>query len=207
MVSTSLGREGGSRRHRGTWTASVLRPSPTLAFDAFLPPSPAPFAAVTEPVPPREREHVLGRQNFGQGYGPCLLSHQLQLCERQGFATDVANRHLGLLGYFSQIPRPGSQIPRADVLPVLAFFAYAICGFDRNHDFRPNDGVVSTASMDGPDGGRISHARGRFAARLHRNGPANVKGIYWNFGSNSNDRPCRPNRHTERRRLCGSSQW
>ncbi|KAK4111497.1 hypothetical protein N656DRAFT_165909 [Canariomyces notabilis] len=31
-VSTSLGREGGSRRHRGTWTASVLRPSPTLAF-------------------------------------------------------------------------------------------------------------------------------------------------------------------------------
>lgn len=31
-VSTSLGREAGSRRHRGTWTASVLRPSPTLAF-------------------------------------------------------------------------------------------------------------------------------------------------------------------------------
>jgi hypothetical protein len=102
------------------------------------------------------------------------------------FATDVANRHLGSLGYFSRIPRPGSQIPRPDVLPVLAFFAYAMGGVG-NHRFRQNDGVVSTASMDGPHGGRmpINNAGGRFAAELDQHGPARMKGIYWNFGSNS----------------------
>ena len=55
--------------------------------DAFRPPSLAPFAVVTEPAPLRERERVLGRQNFGHRAGPCLLSHQLQLRERQDFAN------------------------------------------------------------------------------------------------------------------------
>jgi hypothetical protein len=54
--------------------------------DGFRPPSTAPVAVVTEPAPVRERERVLGRQSFGRGVGPCLLSHQLQLCERQDFA-------------------------------------------------------------------------------------------------------------------------
>lgn len=34
--------------------------------DDFRPPSPAPFAAVTEAAPLRERDRVLGRQNFGR---------------------------------------------------------------------------------------------------------------------------------------------
>lgn len=48
------------------------------ADDAFRPPSPAPFAFVTEPAPFRERDRVLGWR---------LPSHQLQSCERQDFAS------------------------------------------------------------------------------------------------------------------------
>jgi hypothetical protein len=58
------------------------------AGDAFRPPSPTPFAFVTEAAPLRERERVLGRQTFGRALGRRLLSHQLQSCERQGFAAE-----------------------------------------------------------------------------------------------------------------------
>lgn len=65
--------------------------------------------------------------------------------------TDVANRHLGEVGYFSQIPRPGEQIPRPDMLPVIAPFAYGM-GSARGDAWAANDGIVNTVSMDGPPG-------------------------------------------------------
>jgi hypothetical protein len=49
--------------------------------DGFRPPSPAPFAVVTEPAPLRERERVPRPAKLRAGVGPCLLSHQLQLCK------------------------------------------------------------------------------------------------------------------------------
>ncbi|KAH7385033.1 Alpha/Beta hydrolase protein [Cadophora sp. MPI-SDFR-AT-0126] len=106
--------------------------------------------------------------------------------------TDMANRHLQQMGYFSQIPRPGTHIPRPDMLPVIAFPAYAIG--ERNipanalpnissEQFRPNDGIVNTRSMDGPVAGPVNN--GSFAAQLAAPGPLPVRGIYWHLGTNS----------------------
>jgi hypothetical protein len=91
FASPNRERDPGAEMHRHRECAGrVLRDSmgcePSRMGDAFRPPSPAPFAVVTEPAPLRERERVLGRQNFGQRAGPRLLSHQLQLCESRGFA-------------------------------------------------------------------------------------------------------------------------
>lgn len=98
--------------------------------------------------------------------------------------TDVANRHLGALGYFTQIPRPGPQIPRSDMLPVIAPFAYAIGGINApNENREPNDGIVNTMSMDGPDG-RVLDAR-NFAAELDPANPQTAQGHFWHFGSNA----------------------
>ncbi|PVH68536.1 alpha/beta-hydrolase [Cadophora sp. DSE1049] len=105
---------------------------------------------------------------------------------------DVANRHLQAMGYFYQIPLPGTQIPRPDMLPVIAFPAYAMgapgirMGPFPNitpEQFRSNDGIVNTRSMDGPVGGPVNN--GNFAARLTAAGAPGVRGIYWHLGTNS----------------------
>ncbi|KIW18249.1 hypothetical protein PV08_02537 [Exophiala spinifera] len=105
--------------------------------------------------------------------------------------TDVANRHLAQLGYFSQIPRPGSQIPRSDILPLMAFPAYSMAGrrIDENAypripsgEFQPNDGIVNTRSMDGPVAGPVDN--GFFPTALRAPGNT-VKGKYWHLGKNS----------------------
>ncbi|KAK8133406.1 hypothetical protein PG984_005418 [Apiospora sp. TS-2023a] len=103
--------------------------------------------------------------------------------------TRVARRHLQSEGYFSQIPLPGSQVPRPDVLPLIQFSAYAMGGgMDvpagapptiTSDGFAPNDGVVNTASMEGPVAGPIDN--GDFAAAL----AAHRRGRYWHLGSNS----------------------
>ncbi|CZR65414.1 uncharacterized protein PAC_15314 [Phialocephala subalpina] len=97
--------------------------------------------------------------------------------------TDVADRHLQQMGYFSQIPRPGTQIPRPDMLPVIAFPSYAMGGPNIPEQFRPNDGIVNTRSMDGPVAGPVNN--GNFAAQLAAAGPLGVRGIYWHLGTNS----------------------
>ncbi|RKK23142.1 hypothetical protein BFJ66_g15823 [Fusarium oxysporum f. sp. cepae] len=103
--------------------------------------------------------------------------------------TDVANRHLQIMQYFSQIPRPGSQIPRQDMLPLIMYPAYAMGGRGTTlpgitlQEFQQNDGIVNTRSMDGPSTGPVNH--GSFTARLAAAAPANLKGIYWNLGDNA----------------------
>ncbi len=108
--------------------------------------------------------------------------------------TNVANAHLGMNGYFSRIPPPGSQIPRPDVLPLLSFSAYAMGGLNTPppaklrttaDQLKPNDGVVNTISMNGPVSGPIRDGR-NFAAQLHAAAkPAALQGVYWHLGSNS----------------------
>ncbi|EWY97322.1 hypothetical protein FOYG_02182 [Fusarium oxysporum NRRL 32931] len=103
--------------------------------------------------------------------------------------TEVANRHLQIMQYFSQIPRPGSQIPRQDMLPLIMYPAYAMGGRGTTlpgitlQEFQQNDGIVNTRSMDGPSTGPVNH--GSFTARLAAASPANLKGIYWNLGDNA----------------------
>ena len=100
-----------------------------------------------------------------------------------GWVTDVASRHLKAMGYFSQIPRPGEQIPRPDMLLVLAPFAYAMGGeVAGGRERRRNDGVVNTISMDGPEG-RVKRAEG-FVAELDAVNPRPVQGKFWYFGEN-----------------------
>ena len=101
-----------------------------------------------------------------------------------GWITGVANRHLGTLGYFSQIPRPGSQVPRPDMLAVIAPFAYVMGGIHvPGEDREPNDGIVNTMSMDGPEG-RVEDAR-RFADELSASGVRVGQETFWHFGSNT----------------------
>lgn len=101
-----------------------------------------------------------------------------------GWITGVANRHLKLFRYFSHIPRPGPQIPRADMLAVIAPFAYAMGGLHvLGEDREPNDGIVNTMSMDGPDG-RVGDAR-RFVDELRTRGVRVERETYWHFGSNT----------------------
>lgn len=95
--------------------------------------------------------------------------------------TDVANRHLGAMGYFSQIPRPGEQIPRPDMLPVIAPFAYGM-GSVKGGQWAANDGIVNTVSMDGPPG----NVRGaeEFVSNLDLANLGQVQGPFWYFGEN-----------------------
>ncbi|CAF3635389.1 unnamed protein product [Fusarium graminearum] len=111
--------------------------------------------------------------------------------------TNVANNHLGNLGYFAQIPPPGLQIPRSDVLPLLSFPAYAMGGLNTPppgilgmtaDQLQPNDGIVNTISMDGPVAGPISDGT-NFATQLQIAIGAGdmqlVRGQYWHLHSNS----------------------
>lgn len=127
--------------------------------------------------------------NFlGVGFGAAAL---LNLGSRAGLAptlqrtfswmTDVANRHLGAMGYFSQIPRPGEQIPRPDMLPVIAPFAYGM-GSVRGGVWAKNDGIVNTVSMDGPPGN--VHGVEQFVPDLDLENPRDVQGRFWYFGEN-----------------------
>jgi hypothetical protein len=107
-----------------------------------------------------------------------------------GWMVRVANRHLGALGYFSEIPAPGSHVPRPDMLALIKFPGYAIAGRDipdgalpgiSSEDFRLNDGIVNTRSMDGPVGDHVRDGGG-FAAAYAAG--TDVKGQYWHLGLN-----------------------
>lgn len=98
--------------------------------------------------------------------------------------TNVANRHLDALGYFLRIPHPGKQIPRPDMLPVLAPFAYGMAGITAGA-WVANDGIVNTVSMDGPPGNGNVHPAQEFVSRLDPTNLKRVQGRFWYFGENS----------------------
>jgi hypothetical protein len=95
--------------------------------------------------------------------------------------TDVANRHLHAMGYFSQIPRPGEQIPRSDMYPAIAPLAYGM-GSVRGGEWAANDGIVNTVSMDGPPGYVCGVEE--FVSHLDPANPGQVQGPFWYFGEN-----------------------
>ncbi|KAK4444437.1 hypothetical protein QBC34DRAFT_474914 [Podospora aff. communis PSN243] len=102
-----------------------------------------------------------------------------------GWATRVARRQLREMGYFSQIPMPGEQIPRADMLLALAPFAYGMGGVavagDGQGVWGRNDGIVNTASMDGPEGW-VRPAEEGFVDEVSVGGGKG--GWWWYFGEN-----------------------
>lgn len=85
------------------------------------------------------------------------------------------------MGYFSQIPQPGEQIPRPDMLPVLAPFSYGMGGVRRG-EWAANDGIVNTVSMDGPPGNVRSAAE--FVSHLDPVNLGPVQGPFWYIGEN-----------------------
>jgi hypothetical protein len=118
-----------------------------------------------------------------------------QLRDFTAWFTDVANRHLGSMNYFSRIPRPGSQIPRADILPVLALPAYAMGGYQldparlgtlggiTSKEYQRNDGIVNTLSMSGPV--NAAYGKGLFPGPgLDMRNMAGARGMYWHLGEN-----------------------
>lgn len=109
--------------------------------------------------------------------------------------TDVANRHLSSMNYFSHIPRPGSQIPRADMLPAIALPAYAMGGYQLNNlslqilgsltseEYQRNDGIVNTKSMRGPV--NAPYGENHFpGSGLDMTSMTRAKGRYWHLGEN-----------------------
>ncbi|KAL2140348.1 hypothetical protein VTI28DRAFT_3961 [Corynascus sepedonium] len=102
-------------RMRGVRAEGLVVCETSRMGGAFRPPSPAPFAVVTEPAPLWEREPVLGRQNFGRGVGSCLLS-QLQLCEGRDLHPPVPRtlekQTLRLLKPANQMRGPMAQWQR-----------------------------------------------------------------------------------------------
>jgi hypothetical protein len=127
-----------------------------------------------------------------------ILSQLPFLPQLKDFAlwfTDVANRHLGSMNYFSRIPCPGSQIPRADMLPVIALPAYAMGGYQLNEErsralnritsevYQRNDGIVNTKSMSGPV--NAEYGEGQFPGpTIGMPNMARAKGKYWHLGEN-----------------------
>lgn len=108
----------------------------------------------------------------------------------------VANRHLGAMNYFSQIPHAGSQIPRADILPALALPAYAMSGYQMtwqslealghttSERYQRNDGIVNTESMSGPV--NAEYGEGAFpGVGIDMTDMASAKGKYWHLGENA----------------------
>jgi hypothetical protein len=104
--------------------------------------------------------------------------------------TSAVNRRLGGLGYSFSLPSPGTQIPRSDVLPLIAFPGYAMGGYllDQQRsqllggipstEYQRNDGIVNTTSMNGPV--NAEYGQSPFP------GPGTGRtGIYWHLGENA----------------------
>src|SRR5690242_7097197 len=98
------------------------------------------------------------------------------------------------MNYFAQIPHPGSQIPRTDILPALALPAYAMGGYQMgqntealahttSEEYQRNDGIVNTKSMSGPV--NAEYGEGAFpGAGIDMTNIASAKRMYWHLGEN-----------------------
>ena len=105
--------------------------------------------------------------------------------------AEVAQRLLNGIGYKLTLPGPGKYLPRNDVIPLMLPTVYAmggqalseeekrILGPSFRKDWYLNDGIVNTASMDGPVGTEVSSISD-FLRGSNRTTPA--KGRYWDFG-------------------------
>ena len=102
--------------------------------------------------------------------------------------TEVAQRLIRGFGYDLILPAPGEYLPRQDVIPLMLPTVYAmggqklsgaeikILGPDRG-DWYLSDGIVNTASMNGPLGTDVSPISGFLQKTLDER-----RGCYWHFG-------------------------
>ncbi len=102
----------------------------------------------------------------------------------------VASRHLQELGFQVNIPSPGAQIPRADMFPPMLPTGYAMGGYSLSpaqqiilnsapSNYQPNDGIVNTISMRGPNNADV-----REITAFPRFNMGSAKGVFWNFATN-----------------------
>jgi hypothetical protein len=106
----------------------------------------------------------------------------------RGTGVKVANNHLRALGYYDRIPAPGRRIPRNDMLPILLVTAIGMGGYEgatpagiSTEDYQPNDGIVNTKSMRGPDERWISEVA-LLSPQLIASGDGKKR--YWHLGIN-----------------------
>jgi hypothetical protein len=153
---------------------------------------PIPF--VQDPI-----EWVLAKLKGVAGWTIFALSVPLMDLVRWG-TVQVAQRLVNGFGYGLILPLSGRYLPRPDVIPLMLPTVYAmggqplsrdeieilglsndeidIVGDDRG-DWYLNDGIVNTASMDGPVGTEVLPISG-FLPKI-----ANERrGCYWHFGTN-----------------------
>ena len=107
--------------------------------------------------------------------------------------TDVVQRLIHMFGYKLILPIPGKYLPRRDVIPLMLLTVYAMGGQDlsveqkailepNRGDWYLSDGIVNTASMDGPNGVKVYDF-----ADFPTSEPeirARARGRYWHLGVN-----------------------
>lgn len=119
---------------------------------------------------------------------------------------EVAEKLLAGFGYDLILPAPGKYLPRSDVIPLMLPTVYAMGGQELSpaekeilrglnltaaekatlrdsDDWYLNDGIVNTASMDGPLGVEV-HKIARFLDEHLGTEGSDTRGRYWHFGVN-----------------------
>ncbi|RFU30456.1 hypothetical protein B7463_g5852, partial [Scytalidium lignicola] len=88
--------------------------------------------------------------------------------------------------YARWIPLPGPRVPRPDMLPLIILPALAMGGYNiptvpaqTSATFQRNDGIVNTASMNGPNNNQVYNIQGFAGAPA-----APQAGRYWHIGVN-----------------------
>ena len=106
----------------------------------------------------------------------------------------MVQRHLQSFGYNLVLPTPGNYLPRQDVIPLMLPTAYAMGGHDLSDeeeailgpnrgDWYLNDGIVNTASMNGPINAEVFDIAD-FPTSEPDIRASTVRGRYWHFGVN-----------------------
>jgi hypothetical protein len=183
----------------------------TLSFHATVPfpsayPQWAPEAAGTFPVSLLQFAHAILRHIPVIG-GPvdwlltklvgisgwAVFSSSVRLRDLSLWVTvDVVQRFLQAFGYNLILPTPGRYLPRRDVIPLMLPTVYAMGGQDLSDeekeilgpnrgDWYLNDGIVNTASMNGPIGTKVFDIA-NFPTSEPDIRASEVRGRYWHFG-------------------------
>lgn len=106
------------------------------------------------------------------------------------WVTNVANRKLRELGFPVGLPSPGTQIPRGDMLLPISPTGYGMGGYALTNSqrdilnvsteaYQPNDGVVNTNSMRGPNEVYIQEIE-----HFQTDNANGGRGIFWHLGQN-----------------------
>jgi hypothetical protein len=127
--------------------------------------------------------------------GWAVFSASVRLRDLSLWVTvDVVQRLLRTFGYNLILPTPGKYLPRRDVIPLMLPTVYAMGGQDLSDDEKEilgpnrgnwylNDGIVNTASMNGPIGAEVFDIT-NFPTSEPDIRTSEARGRYWDFGVN-----------------------